>query len=867
MASKLIIDRIPPDMHVDEEGNIVWTPRLIDFNAAAYTRGHVVTADEFNTELIKQTYQGNYNTDTISVLIGLYNDLKIDVSNKANTANTNAATALSRVNIAEANSIEALGTANTALSISEDALADVQAAISASTEAVTIAENTINIAETAKALSEDASDKANAAVLDAEEAMRIAEGADAVAIGAEDIANEAKQIAETANNTSNTANANASNAVNTANAASQTANEAKSTASTAAYSAGNAVTTANTANTNASTALDTANTANTTSATALTKASEAVTTANTAVTTANAAKEESANASNVANTASAKIEQAVLDINEAKAVAEEAAASVADKASTGYVTEVLKDYYTSGEVDSKLSTVKVDLSDYYTKQEINNTLHAHYIPNKGWSALEGGLSIYNAEEKDVFSVGSDTDECYINIWSSSGDAYIGLNADGKLSYKYISVATPQEFVFKNALEQQYQKLPKWNTSNQADHAGQFCYIPSAGDLYIASGGQWNLVGGNSKANKTDITVSSVNGKTGAVNLTARDTGALSDYTLTIHHQSAGNPRMVKFVSVNYATSATCFKMSAMTCHDNGISYQFLTDILIAVTTSGQVTCNIYKFAQQEIGSVDGVTRYTGDVFYVNDTVNKRVEFFILCGQWSSSQFTPVTKVGSTVITNVGQHSGNAEYYSGGVKSWADGCGSTYALGMLTGTNPPTSSTKGAIGQFYHATDYDDNYVCVGTFSDGTYNWKYVGGASSPNKQAIVDLIYPVYSFFFTTIRPDNFDPADKLGGKWELIEGGRALWTAQSNGLANSYLSAGLPNITGGFMAYCYGDGGGSGAFASGTSNGNTLRNGSTGGYNFDWYDFNANRSSEIYGASTTVQPPAYTIFVWHRIG
>ena len=365
---------------------------------------------------------------------------------------------------------------------------------------------------------------------------------------------------------------------------------------------------------------------------------------------------------------------------------------------------------------------------------------------------------------------------------------------------------------------------------------------------------------------TSAPVSSVNGKTGAVNLTARDTGALSDYTLTIHHQSAGNPRMVKFASVNYATSATCFKMSAMTCHDNGVSYQFLTDMLIAVTTAGQVTSNIYKFAQSSVGNVDGVARYTGDVFYVNDTTNKIVDFYILCGQYSSSQFTPVTKVGSTTIAYVTQYTGNATYYSSGTKVWVSGCGSTYTITMV-GVNAPTPSTVGATGQFYYASDYDDTYICVGTFSDGTYNWKYVGGASSPNKQAIVDLIHPVYSFFFTTVRPDNFDPADKFGGQWELIEGGRALWTAQSNGLAATYLDAGLPNITGTFWAYCYGDGGGSGAFASGTSNGNTLRSGSTGGYNFDWYDFNANRSNGIYGASTTVQPPAYTIFVWHRIG
>lgn len=163
-----------------------------------------------------------------------------------------------------------------------------------------------------------------------------------------------------------------------------------------------------------------------------------------------------------------------------------------------------------------------------------------------------------------------------------------------------------------------------------------------------------------------------------ISLNSKDVGALPDYTITISHQTAGNPRMVKFVSVNYASKATCFKMGAMTCHDNGSSYQFLTDMLIAVTTSGVVTANIYKFAQSSIGSVDGVARYTGDVFYVNDTTNKIVDFYILCGQWSVSQFTPVTKVGNTTIAYVTQYSGTATYYSSGTKTWVNGCGTTYA---------------------------------------------------------------------------------------------------------------------------------------------------------------------------------------------
>lgn len=188
-----------------------------------------------------------------------------------------------------------------------------------------------------------------------------------------------------------------------------------------------------------------------------------------------------------------------------------------------------------------------------------------------------------------------------------------------------------------------------------------------------------------------------------ISLSNKDVGALPDYTITISHQTQGNPRMVKFVSVNYASKATCFKMGAMSCHDNGSSYQFLTDMLIAVTTSGVVTANIYKFAQTSIGSVDEVARYTGDVFYVNDTTNKIVDFYILCGQYSASQFTPITKVGSTTIAYVTQYSGNANYYSSGDKVWVNGCGTTYArLSDLSNYLPLSGGTM--TGQLKLASD-------------------------------------------------------------------------------------------------------------------------------------------------------------------
>ncbi len=124
MAVKLIIDRIPPDMHIDENGNITWTPRLIDYNAANYSRGHVVTADEFNTELIKQTYQGNYNTDTITILTKLYNDV-----------NTNSRTALEKVLSVEALAEQASQDASSALSQITQVAADAKESMSIAQQA------------------------------------------------------------------------------------------------------------------------------------------------------------------------------------------------------------------------------------------------------------------------------------------------------------------------------------------------------------------------------------------------------------------------------------------------------------------------------------------------------------------------------------------------------------------------------------------------------------------------------------------------------------------------------------------------------------------------------------------------------------
>lgn len=213
--------------------------------------------------------------------------------------------------------------------------------------------------------------------------------------------------------------------------------------------------------------------------------------------------------------------------------------------------------------------------------------------------------------------------------------------------------------------------------------------------------------------------------------------ALPNFSLNISHQTAGNPRQVKFLTIDYNTKATYFKMSATSCHDNGTSYQFLEDIIIGCTTGGSVVCNVYKYCQASV-TLDSVTRNYGDVFYVIDTTNKLVDFYILCGQYATSQFTPATKIGNTTIQYITQYTGTAVYYSTGTKVWANGNSTTYATladigSCYSATNPPpypVTSVNGATGAItgLAVTNADNNFSAKQTFTAGVkISGRYVGG--------------------------------------------------------------------------------------------------------------------------------------------
>ena len=126
--------------------------------------------------------------------------------------------------------------------------------------------------------------------------------------------------------------------------------------------------------------------------------------------------------------------------------------------------------------------------------------------------------------------------------------------------------------------------------------------------------------------------------------------------------------------------------------------------------------------------------------------------------------------------------------------------------------------------------------------------------------------YPVGSIYQST---SSTSPAALFGGTWEQIASERVLMGASSSHAAGTTVKAGLPNITG-------------------TANGGVLSiskpssNGAFGATeytsNYSYHDgegsllrmynrtFDASKSNAVYGASSTVQPAAYYVYIWHRV-
>ena len=131
---------------------------------------------------------------------------------------------------------------------------------------------------------------------------------------------------------------------------------------------------------------------------------------------------------------------------------------------------------------------------------------------------------------------------------------------------------------------------------------------------------------------------------------------------------------------------------------------------------------------------------------------------------------------------------------------------------------------------------------------------------------LLETIYPIGSIYIGTM---GVCPLATLGiGSWEKVSEGKVLQGSDTNHSAGTTIAAGLPNITGQHYEVTSKDGEVlyTGAFyKSGTST-NTYRAHNSDSGNYPIINFDASRSSSIYGNSNTVQPPAFVVNIWRRI-
>ena len=126
---------------------------------------------------------------------------------------------------------------------------------------------------------------------------------------------------------------------------------------------------------------------------------------------------------------------------------------------------------------------------------------------------------------------------------------------------------------------------------------------------------------------------------------------------------------------------------------------------------------------------------------------------------------------------------------------------------------------------------------------------------------VLEAIYPIGSIYLGT---QSECPMAAFFGTWELVAADRSLQGSSNNHTAGTTIEAGLPNITGS-IGKAESHNAVSGVFYDGTTPSGWYHRANSDGKSVQTIDFDASRSSSIYGNSDTVQPKAYVVNVWRR--
>lgn len=148
----------------------------------------------------------------------------------------------------------------------------------------------------------------------------------------------------------------------------------------------------------------------------------------------------------------------------------------------------------------------------------------------------------------------------------------------------------------------------------------------------------------------------------------------NDYTILLYNGTKGNPKPVKFATVDYSTCSSengvAAKIGLVSGHGNGTSYAFLADAFIRVSYQGSISVDNFKWYAADASTYDGAPRQYGDIFWVHDSDNKKVAFYVLMGQYARVYQIPWKRLTYSSGGTVTQHTSTAVYESGD-KVWAN----------------------------------------------------------------------------------------------------------------------------------------------------------------------------------------------------
>lgn len=268
-------------------------------------------------------------------------------------------------------------------------------------------------------------------------------------------------------------------------------------------------------------------------------------------------------------------------------------------------------------------------------------------------------------------------------------------------------------------------ITNWNGKQAALVSGT--NIKTINNESLLGSGNINIQGGSGGA------VSGVKGnaestyRTGDVNLTTENIGAVADCTLSIRAWTSGNPRVVKFCTVNYngtdSNNGVFIKISMRSGHGNGTAYNIWQDAVLSVGYQGSVTVNVFRYYADSI-TYESVAHNYGDILYTVDTTNKVVKFYVLMGQYSYLYQSPLLRLNASTAGTITQHTGDAIMDMSGTHTyanvfWLDG--STKQDKLVSGTNIKTINSASILGSgdisvYDSAHTINTNSTCLPQFS-------------------------------------------------------------------------------------------------------------------------------------------------------